>query len=75
MRDSDLIRKLLKSGCSYRQIAKISGSSHGSVSAERAAMKREEADLQKKLAEQAEAEKQMQENGVYFPEVLKGEAT
>lgn len=38
-------------------------------------MKKEEIELQKKLAEQAEAERQMQESGVYFPEVPKAEAT
>lgn len=43
--------------------------SHGSVSAERAAMRREEADAKRKLAEQAEAEKQLQESGIVFPEI------
>ena len=68
MRDSDLIRKLLKAGMSYRNISLVAKCSHGSVSAERAAMKREEEDLKKKLAEQAEIEKQMQESSVVFPE-------
>lgn len=36
MRDSDLIRKLLKAGMTYRQISIIAKCSHGSVSAERA---------------------------------------
>lgn len=71
MRDSDLIRKLLKAGMSYRNISMVAKCSHGSVSAERAAMKREEMELQKKLAEQAEAEKQLQEASVLFPEVSK----
>ncbi len=75
MRDSDLIRKLLKAGMSYRNISVVAKCSHGSVSAERAALRREEEALKKKLAEQAEAEKQMQENGVFFPEVAKIEAT
>lgn len=75
MRDSDLIRKLLKAGMSYRNISVVAKCSHGSVSAERAALRREEEELKKKLAEQAAAEKQMQENGVYFPEVPKVEAT
>lgn len=74
MRDSDLIRKLLKAGMSYRNISAVAKCSHGSVSAERAAMKREEEELKQKLAEQAEAEKQLQENGVFFPEVQKAEA-
>lgn len=71
MRDSDLIRKLLKAGMSYRQISIVAKCSHGSVSAERAAMKREEEELKKKLIEQAEVEKQLQETGIVFPEILK----
>jgi DNA invertase Pin-like site-specific DNA recombinase len=43
LRDSDLIRKLLKAGISYRNISMVAKCSHGSVSAERAAMKKEEA--------------------------------
>mgnify|MGYP000533315712 CR=1 FL=1 len=39
-RDSDLIRKLLKSGLTHRQIAVIAKASHGSVSAEKKAMKK-----------------------------------
>jgi DNA invertase Pin-like site-specific DNA recombinase len=68
LRDSDLIRKLLKAGMSYRSISSVAKCSHGSVSAERAAMKREEHDLKTKLAEQAETEKKLQESGVVFPE-------
>lgn len=75
MRDSDLIRKLLKAGMSYRNISLVAKCSHGSVSAERAAMKREEAELKRKLAEQAEAEKQLQELGVVFPEMPRTEPT
>jgi hypothetical protein len=67
MRDSDLIRKLLKAGMSYRNISVVAKCSHGSVSAERAAMKREEKELNQKLVEQAETEKQLQESGVHFP--------
>lgn len=74
MRDSDLIRKLLKAGMSYRNISVVAKCSHGSVSAERAAMKREEEELQRKLTEKAEAEKQLQESGVFFPEVEKLES-
>lgn len=69
MRDSDLIRKLLKAGMSYRNISVVARCSHGSVSAERAAMKREEAELKRKMDEQAEAEKQLQEPSVHFPEL------
>lgn len=77
MRDSDLIRKLLKAGMSYRNISIVAKCSHGSVSAERAALRREEEEHKKKIAEeQAEAEKQMLENGgVFFPEVVELKAT
>jgi DNA invertase Pin-like site-specific DNA recombinase len=69
MRDSDLIRKLLSAGMSYRNISVVAKCSHGSVSAERAALKKEEAELKQKLALQAEAEQKMQEGGVVFPDV------
>jgi DNA invertase Pin-like site-specific DNA recombinase len=71
MRDSDLIRKLLKAGMSYRQISIVAKCSHGSVSAERASMKREEAELKRKLLEQEAEEKKMQESGLFFPEIPK----
>ena len=71
MRDSDLIRKLLKAGMSYRNISIVAKCSHGSVSAERAALRREEEELKKRLAEQAELEKSVQIGGVHFPEVQK----
>lgn len=58
MRDSDLIRKLLKSGLTYRAISTIAKTSHGSVHQEKLAMKREEEQAQKKLLEvQAEEQK------------------
>lgn len=69
MRDSDLIRKLKKAGMSYRQIAEVARCSHGSVSAEVAAMKREEEELKQKLIEQAENEKKMREDGMIFPDI------
>lgn len=75
MRDSDLIRKLLKSGLSFRAISSIAKCSHGSVSAERAAMKKEEAELKKKQEAQAAAEKELQALGMVFPEIPKEEAT
>lgn len=75
MRDSDLIRKLLKAGMSYRNISIVAKCSHGSVSAERAAMKREEAELKKNLADQAEAEKKFQETASIFPDIPKPENT
>ena len=68
-RDSDLIRKLLKNGLSFRAVASIAKCSHGSVSAERSAMKREEQELKKKSEEQANAEKKLREPGIIFPEI------
>ncbi len=67
MRDSDLIRKLLKAGMSYRNISIVAKCSHGSVSAERAALRREEEELKKKIADKAEAERQLKEATVVFP--------
>jgi DNA invertase Pin-like site-specific DNA recombinase len=69
MRDSVLIRKLLKAGMSYRNISSVAKCSHGSVSAERAALRKEEEALKKDLAAKAEAEKTLQEMGSVFPEV------
>lgn len=74
MRDSDLIRKLLKSGISYRQVSVIAKCSHGSVSAEKKSMKREEAEIKKKLEAQAEAEKELQALTKVFPEMPAAEA-
>lgn len=75
LRDSDLIRKLLKAGMTYRQISVIAKCSHGSVHAERVAMKREEAELKKKLEIQAEAERAMHESDVVFPEIQTAQLT
>ena len=71
LRDSELIRKLLTAGMSYRNIGVVAKCSHGSVSAERKSMKKEEAELKKRLAAQAEAEKQLQETGSIFPDIPK----
>jgi len=74
LRDSELIRKLLKAGMSYRKISAIAKVSHGSVSAERAAMKKEEAALAAKLeAEKVEqerlvAEQKRNSKDLKFPE-------
>ena len=46
-----LIRQLLKNGLSFRQVAKIAGVSHGSISAEKKDMLRDEAIERKKLEE------------------------
>ena len=53
MRDSHLIRKLLKAGMSMRKIAALAVCSHGSVSAEKKCMLREEADEKAKSAAEA----------------------
>ena len=49
--------------------------SHGSASAEKLAMKKEEEALRKKLEDQTEAEKMLQELGIVFPEIPKTETT
>lgn len=59
-RDSDLIRKLLKAGMTFRQIATIARCSHGSVWAEKQAMKNDEA---KAISEEKKAPE------VIFPEI------
>ena len=64
-RDSDLIRKLLKAGMTFRQIAQIAKCSHGSVWAEKCAMRKEEAE--RPLSEEPEA------SGVVFPEVTQAD--
>ena len=69
LRDSDLIRKLLKSGLSFRQCSTIAKCSHGSISAEKKAMLREEEDLKQKLKTQAEEEKKLKQSGSIFPDV------
>lgn len=73
MRDSDLIRKLLKSGLSFRQVSKIANCSHGSVSAEKSAMKKEELAFKNKQEAQAEAEKELQATGTVFPDIKEAE--
>ena len=69
LRDSDLIRKLLKNGMSFRQVSSIARCSHGSVSAEKKVMLRDEQEAKKKLAEQEKLEKQMQQSGSVFPDI------
>jgi DNA invertase Pin-like site-specific DNA recombinase len=60
-RDSDLIRKLLKAGMTFRQIALIAKCSHGSVWAEKSLMIKEEAEQQN--------HKEVEVPSVVFPEV------
>lgn len=71
LRDSDLIRKLLKSGLTYRNIATIAKCSHGSVHQEKLAMKRDEEAAKKKAIEDEAAGLSKDQSGVVFPEVLK----
>ena len=52
LRDSDLIRKLLKAKVTYRRIAEIAKCSHGAVHAEKVSM-RKEAELQNQKDEEA----------------------
>ena len=68
-RDSDLIRKLIKSGLTYRAVSTIAKCSHGSVSAEVAAMKREAAEENRRLAEKAQAAKELAELGLDLPKI------
>jgi DNA invertase Pin-like site-specific DNA recombinase len=69
LRDSDLIRKLLKAGMTYRNIATVAKCSHGSVHAERVAVKKEEAlKIQKDLEEQ-KLKDDMEKSTIVFPDV------
>ena len=71
MRNSVLIRELLKSGLSYRAIATISKASHGSVHAEKKAMLGEEALLAKqKEQEELKIQNAKSENEVLIAKVL-----
>jgi len=73
LRDSDLIRKLLGAGMSYRNVSKIAKCSHGSVS-ERTAMKKEELarlaklEADRKAQEQLMAEQAEASTAIVFPE-------
>ena len=71
MRDSDLIRKLLKSGLTYRAISTIAKCSHGSVHQERLAVKREEEAKIKLEAEKllAQEKEEVPEGTIVFPEI------
>ena len=71
LRDSDLIRKLLKSGLTFRQISTIAKASHGSVSAEKQAMVRGEREHREKIAAQAAAEAELERLVGAFPEMPK----
>lgn len=76
LRDSDLIRKLIKSGLSYRKISTIAKCSHGSVHAEVLALRKDEAAALARIESDrltaegllAEQAKTIAESGVSFPE-------
>lgn len=69
LRDSDLIRKLLKAGMTYRNIAIIAKCSHGSVHQEKLAMKKDEEIARQKQLEKEKLEaEQMISSTVNFPE-------
>jgi DNA invertase Pin-like site-specific DNA recombinase len=51
LRDSNLIRSLLKAGMSFKQISTLAHCSNGSISAEKKAMQKEEAEMSAKPAE------------------------
>ena len=71
MRDSDLIRKLLKSGMTFRAIGLIAKCSHGSIYQEKKAMKREEELARiKQLEQEQKAQEELTPN-VQFPEPQK----
>jgi DNA invertase Pin-like site-specific DNA recombinase len=70
MRDSDLIRKLLSSGLTYRAISIIAKCSHGSVHQEKLAWKREEEEKKKALEAKAESPPPT-EGAIVFPEINK----
>jgi DNA invertase Pin-like site-specific DNA recombinase len=52
LRDSVLIRSLLRNGLSFRKIAVIAKCSHGSISAEKRDMLREEAERNARIEEE-----------------------
>lgn len=69
MRDSDLIRKLLKADMTYRNIAIIAKCSHGSVHQEKLAMKRDEEAARLKQIEKEKIEsEQMADSKMQFPD-------
>jgi DNA invertase Pin-like site-specific DNA recombinase len=69
LRNSVLIRELLKAGLSFRQISSLAKCSHGSVSAEKKSMLMEEEAQRQKLASETKEESKPKENGIIFPKV------
>jgi DNA invertase Pin-like site-specific DNA recombinase len=60
-RDSDLIRKLLKAGVTYRRCAEIAKCSHGAIPEKVAMRKDEEAEKQRKILETAQKTQEVQQ--------------
>lgn len=60
---------------SYLNISAVAKCSHGSVSAERAAMKREEAELKRSQDEKALAEQEIQQLIVSLPDLSSSESS
>lgn len=71
LRDSDLIRKLIKAGMTYRNIATVAKCSHGSVHAEVVAMKKEEALKKQKELEDQKLKDDMEKSTIVFPDITK----
>jgi DNA invertase Pin-like site-specific DNA recombinase len=69
LRDSDLIRKLLKAGMTYRNIAIIAKCSHGSVHAEVVACKKETMLQKTKELEDQKLKDEMEKATIVFPEM------
>ena len=71
LRDSDLIRKLIKSGLTYRAISTIAKCSHGSVHAEVVSMKKEEALKKQKEIDDQKFKEEMEKGALIFPDIQK----
>jgi DNA invertase Pin-like site-specific DNA recombinase len=71
LRDSELIRKLLKAKVTYRRIAEIAKCSHGSVHAEVVAVRKELAEQKRKAEEQKKLVDDLTSKASVFPEVEK----
>ena len=68
LRDSNLIRSLLKAGMSFRQISLVAKCSHGSVSAEKKAMLRDDELARLKQIELTKADEAALASTVVFPD-------
>ena len=73
LRDSELIRKLLKAKVTYRRIAEIAKCSHGSVHAEVVAVRKELAEGKRKKEEEQKRIDELVSLSKKFPELEKSE--